>query len=72
MPGEFDIAAFPLGGWALELRGSRQVEFNGELLQSCMNEMVSCGMRNGCLAVGRVRLTEQCGDTLFRHAGASD
>ena len=69
---QFDIQAFPMGGWALELKGGREVEFNGELLQSCMTEMVSCALRSGCLAVGQVRLTEQCGETMVRHSAASD
>ncbi len=72
MPTDFRVRAVPFEAWDLELIGSENVKFNGEMLQACLGEMVQCAMRSGCLSPNEVRLTDTCAETLIRHHEASD
>jgi hypothetical protein len=56
----------------LELVGGRDVNFDGTLLQACMQEALRCATISGCLTPGGVRLTEKCVETLTRHDAATD
>ena len=64
---KFEINAVPVRQWRLELVGSTDVEFNAQLMQSCIGEMIKCADRNGCLQEGNVHLTAECGKTLMNH-----
>jgi hypothetical protein len=69
---DYVIAATPMQSWRLELTGSQSVQFDAQLMSSCMQAMVQCALKNGCLADGQVHLTAACGETLRTHHAATN
>lgn len=63
----FQITAVPTAQWQLQFLGSQDVAFNGQLMQSCLQAMVECADKSGCLQDGKVHLTALCAQTLAAH-----
>jgi len=69
---DFQVSAQPMAAWQLSLQGSDSVQFNGQLLRSCISAAVECAAQSGCLAPNSVQLTELCTETFRNHNAETD
>ncbi len=60
--------------WSIVFAGTKEIQFNGALLASCLRKVIECASVSGCLS-DKPHLTERCAQTFAAHnleAGCAD
>jgi hypothetical protein len=64
---ELNINVAPVTFWELQLRGTDNIQFNGQAIQGAYEAMADCADVSGCMEDGQLAVNETCVETYERY-----